>query len=142
MLTETLVLDAFAVLAWLQDEPGAQFMESLFLKTEQDHRSLLHLSIINAGEIYYRLRKTGQTQQAGAFHKTLLNDLLPIKLQPATDERVWKASSLKARYPLSYADAFAVGLAKELDAVIITLDPEILALPPDVCRRRPLMDED
>jgi len=40
------------------------------------------------------------------------------------EQRVLAAAHIKAHYPLSYADAFAVALAQELDATVVTGDPE------------------
>jgi len=34
------------------------------------------------------------------------------------------AAQIKTQYPISYADAFAVALAQELNAIIVTGDPE------------------
>lgn len=39
--------------------------------------------------------------------------------------RVRAAAHLKARHHISYADAFAVALAQELGATLVTGDPEI-----------------
>jgi ribonuclease VapC len=39
-----------------------------------------------------------------------------------------EASRLKARYPIAYADAFAIQLAREMDVPLVTGDPEIRAL--------------
>jgi predicted nucleic acid-binding protein len=41
--------------------------------------------------------------------------------------RVKAAASVKATGGLSYADAFAVSLAKEFEAPLLTGDPEIIA---------------
>ena len=38
--------------------------------------------------------------------------------------RVLAAAQIKTQYPISYADAFAVALAQELNATIVTGDPE------------------
>jgi len=39
-------------------------------------------------------------------------------------QRVLAAAHIKARYPVSYADAFAIALANELGATVVTGDPE------------------
>ena len=50
--------------------------------------------------------------------------LLPIQLAEVTMDRVLAAAQVKAQYPISYADAFAVALAQELNATIVTGDSE------------------
>jgi ribonuclease VapC len=39
-------------------------------------------------------------------------------------DRILAAAQIKAQYPISYADAFAVALAQELNAAIVTGDSE------------------
>jgi uncharacterized protein len=41
---------------------------------------------------------------------------------------ILSAATIKSKYKLSYADAFAVSLAQKIDGVIYTGDPEIVAL--------------
>jgi ribonuclease VapC len=45
---------------------------------------------------------------------------------------VFEAAHLKARYPISYADAFAAALAKRNGAHLMTGDPEFKAVEPEV----------
>lgn len=49
---------------------------------------------------------------------------LPFSPEDATWPRILAAAHVKARHPISYADAFAVALAQELEAVVVTGDPE------------------
>jgi hypothetical protein len=52
-----------------------------------------------------------------------------------------EAAELKALHPISYADAFAVATARAERAVLVTGDPEILALPKSIVRTRRLVRE-
>ncbi|MBI2203843.1 MAG: PIN domain-containing protein [Candidatus Rokubacteria bacterium] len=47
-----------------------------------------------------------------------------IALLPITRETVLAAAHVKARFALSYADAFAVVAARDHDATVLTGDPE------------------
>ncbi len=49
---------------------------------------------------------------------------LPFSPEDATWPRVLAAAHVKAHHPISYADAFAVALAQELEAAVVTGDPE------------------
>ncbi len=62
--------------------------------------------------------------------RSMLEDLrsFPIKFYEATEERILAAAWLKAEYSISYADAFAASLARELDAFLVTGDPEFKAI--------------
>ena len=124
------VLDAFALLAWLQGEPAAPSVRKV-LQEGEEGVCRVHMSVINAGEVYYRLQKTGHELLAEKNRRDLQRKKLPIKLEAAGDRMVWQAAKLKATFRLSYADAFAVGLSQELRALLLTCDPEILALPPE-----------
>ncbi len=50
---------------------------------------------------------------------------LSLTIVPATEEAVFNAARFKMSYTISYAGAFAVATADELDAVLMTGDPEI-----------------
>ncbi|RME35826.1 MAG: hypothetical protein D6793_06790, partial [Thermoflexia bacterium] len=46
------------------------------------------------------------------------------------------AARLKMRYAISYADAFAAVLAQELGAVLVSGDPELVALQGEISLER------
>jgi predicted nucleic acid-binding protein len=48
-----------------------------------------------------------------------------LTVVPATEQAVFAAVGFKMRYAISYADAFAVATAEDLDAVLVTGDPEL-----------------
>lgn len=121
------VVDTFAVLAWLQDEAGAAQMERL-MREAATGEARLEMSSINVGEVYYRLIKAGRAADAEQFLLRVMTRELPIVRVSATDARVDRATKLKAQHPISYADAFAVGLATEHGIPLVTNDPEIMHL--------------
>jgi ribonuclease VapC len=51
-------------------------------------------------------------------------DLLGIRVVDADRQLTFAAAHIKAGHALSYADAFAAALARSLNAVLITGDPE------------------
>lgn len=115
------LLDSFAVLAWIQDETGAQLVEDL-LYDSQDGRAQVILNMINLGEVYYRCAHL----QGLSFAKEILEKikLLPITIYPCPNDLVIEASEIKAEYPIAYADAFIVATAIRENARIVTGDPE------------------
>jgi ribonuclease VapC len=121
------VLDAYAILAWMQQEPCAQVVSNLFAQAEQEDIELF-LSCINAGEVYYRLYKTAGSKAANDFKEALLQHKFPLMLVSASNTRVWRVCGLKGQYRISYADAFAIELAIDKGGQLVTGDPEILAL--------------
>ena len=118
------VLDSFALLAYFQAEPGGPIVRDL-AEAANDEKTTLTMSLINVGELYdIACRRRGAKQA-----EEMLNDLrrLPITFYAVTEGRIMAAARLKAAHPLSYADAFAIALAQELNAPIVTGDPEFQA---------------
>lgn len=127
-MTETnhvYVLDSFAILAHFQAEAGGEKVLDLLTRATAGEISLA-MSMINIGEIIYLAsRKLGKTKA-----RRLLDDLrtFPIKFYEVTEERIFTAAWLKADVPMSYADAFAASLARELNATLVTGDVEFQRL--------------
>lgn len=122
-----LVLDAWAVLALLQrEEPAASHVRQL-LQDAQQEKLTLFMSVINLGEVFYRV---GKVSGADVAHETISEiHNLSLTVLPATNERVFAAAGLKMHYSISYADAFAAATAIELNASLATGDPELTNLP-------------
>jgi len=119
------LLDSFAILAWIQDEKGAQQVEDL-LYLAQDHKEELFVSIINLGEVFYRCARV----RTIPFARDILEKLrlLPIRIYPCPNDLVLEASEIKAKYPIAYADAFAAATALRESARIVTGDPDFKLL--------------
>lgn len=124
---ESYIFDAWAILAFLQqEEPAASRVKDLLQQAQDDVQTKLSMSVINLGEVFYILsRKRGDED---AKQTVAIMQKLSLSILPATDERVFMAAALKAAYPISYADAFAVAAATELEATLVTGDPEIIQL--------------
>jgi len=130
------VADAWAVLAYLRGEPGAAASVRRYLRRAQAGNLRLLMNLVNLGEVYYRMVQL--TGQAMADERLALIRALPIEIVPAKEAIVYEAARIKARHPVSYADAFAVATARLERAPVLTGDPEILALPASVVRVRRL----
>jgi predicted nucleic acid-binding protein len=119
----TKVLDSWALMAFLQDEPAAAEVEKLLLKAAEEKHKLL-LCVVNWGEIYYSIART--EGHAVAEQKTADLATLAIELVPVSDdlELVREAAKLKASKKMAYADCFAAALAKLRGVEVVTGDPE------------------
>ena len=102
------VLDSFAMIAYFEDEPGAdEVSEILDLLINQSAKAFM--SVINWGEIYYC---TVRVQGAEAGENVLAQfNKYPIQLVEAEQALTYEAAKLKARYKVAYADCFAAALA-------------------------------
>jgi len=118
---ERYVLDSFALLAYLQGEPGAERVESILTACGQD-AAAGWMSIVNYGEVLYITERGRGLQAAQRVVATV--DQLPINVTSADRRATFMAAHVKAHYAISYADAFAVALAHEVSGCIVTGDPE------------------
>ncbi len=125
-MSSRIVLDAWAIIALLQGEEPAAARVNQLLKQASSQETLLHISIINLGEVLYRVGKTRGETQAWETLEQLRQ--LPIEIVQATEENVLAAATFKMRHPVSYADAFAAAIALQYDATLATGDPELLRL--------------
>ena len=115
------VLDSSALLAYLGGEAGGVQVQAVLADADRGLAEA-YLSVINYGETVYIVeRERGVTATRRAIAAV---DQLPIIVLPADRELTFAAAHIKARYPISYADAFAVALAQDTDATILTGDPE------------------
>ncbi|MDR1232105.1 MAG: PIN domain-containing protein [Spirochaetaceae bacterium] len=119
------VLDACAMIAFLNKEAGAEIVAALIQKAEYNEISVCMTSI-QALEVYYdRIRVKGR-----GFADTFLQVLYAssVKIIPDvsfTNIRI--AGYLKTHYRLSLADAIVCAAAYSLSAALVTADHHELA---------------
>lgn len=116
-----IVFDSYAILKWIKGEAGKEKVISL-LEDSKNGKISSFICQINLGEVYYKIIRARSLKEAKKFLNTFV--LLPVKVLPITEDLVWKASEIKAKYSISYADCFVVATAMREDAVILTGDPE------------------
>jgi uncharacterized protein with PIN domain len=111
------VFDACAVIALLQAEAGASLASEL-LGAQQ--RCLLHA--INACEIYYDLYRRDGPEIADGLQEVLAG--YGFELIEEAPSSLWRtAGKLKAAWRrVSLADCFALALALETSATLVTTD--------------------
>lgn len=119
---ERYVLDSFAILAWLQGEPGTEVVVKL-LERAQAGGVELAMTVVNLGEVVYMTERKRSLRDAHLALATV--DSLPIKQDDVTRELALQAAHYKARYRMPFADAFAVACAKRRQAKLVTGDPEL-----------------
>lgn len=123
------VLDSYSLIAYIENEAGADTMVEIF-RVARDSGKALFLSVVNWGEIYYiTLREAGRER---ADDVARLISTLPIQLVPADLDLTKQAAEFKARHKISYADCFAAALAKLRKAELVTGDKEFKQVEGDV----------
>jgi ribonuclease VapC len=119
------ILDAHALMVFLEKEPGFEKIESLF-KSAAEKGDYLLITSVNLGEVFYIiLRECGE---AKAQEIEEIVQTLPIKVIDADWKLTREAAKLKAFKKMSYADCFAAALASMHKGELITGDPEFKAV--------------
>ena len=115
------VLDSYAMLAYFRNEEGREKVEQLLNDAVVDKHEL-YMTCINAGEVYYMAYRKDGADKAALVWKALQQ--FPIHITEIDLAFTHKAAHIKARFKLSFADAFAAALTISKKAVLITGDDE------------------
>lgn len=118
---KNMVLDSYAVLAFLFKEPGYEIVLSLFEKALESDKALL-IASPNWAEIRYMVQRKAGLARWREVRDKLLG--LPLEIVAADQELAEQAGEIKAAHRMSLADCFAAALAMEKKADIYTGDPE------------------
>jgi predicted nucleic acid-binding protein len=119
------VLDSWAVIAYLEDEPSGEQVEEL-IATAHEEQIPIYMSVVNVGEVWYTLAREVSEEEANAGVK-MLSDLR-IQFENVDWELTQEAARFKSQNKMSYADAFAAALAKVKKADLVTGDNEFKPL--------------
>jgi predicted nucleic acid-binding protein len=122
------VLDSYAILAFLFKEKGHEIVLNLLEKALEVNNKLL-LASPNWAEVRYMVeRKVGKARWAEVRARLIG---LPIDIIAADQELAETAGEIKAFHKMSLADCFAAALARMREAAICTGDPEFKTIEPE-----------
>lgn len=111
-------LDSWAVLAWLDgEEPAAEAVAQAVARERPA------MSWINLVEVHYRLAREHGGEEAD---RTLSELRSQITENLPGISAMRGAARIKAENPIALADCFAIALAAEEGATLLTGDPEIV----------------
>ena len=123
------ILDSFALMAFFNDEVGAEVVENLIYDAYDSDVKLL-MSVVNLGEVWYSISRTRSPDVAENFIQTIFR--MPIEIINADWQLTRQAALYKSRGNIAYADCFTAALAKLNDAEVVTGDKEFAILEDDV----------
>ncbi len=119
-MSEKFVLDACAMIAFLNDEEGAQKVEQLLSQGDRAPNTLF-IHEINLLEIYYGVYRDESKELAEQTYIKVRN--MPIKVGTGLRKNVFKeAGRLKAISKISLADSVALAEAKIRRIPLVTCD--------------------
>ena len=111
------LLDTSALMAWLEDEDGADRVEALLLNEP------VLIPFVALLEVYYiTLQERGESV-ATQRHKTLKRTPADV-LWEMDEPTLLIAARFKAGHRISFADAIVAGFAASRNAVLVHKDPE------------------
>jgi len=116
-----IVLDSWAVIAYLEGEPAAQKVADHIADAHEQNIPLF-ISVVNAGEVWYIIAREASVSDADRSITELRH--LGIEFVDADWTLAHEAGGFKSKHKMSFADCFAAALAKEKKALLITGDPE------------------
>jgi predicted nucleic acid-binding protein len=128
-LARVKVLDSWALLCYLEQEPGFEKIIELFEKAMESSKPLL-MCVVNWGEVYYQVARRFGDSKAQEIERLI--QTLPITLVEADKDLTREAARIKAIKRMAYADCFAVALARLRKAELYTGDPEFKAVEKDI----------
>ena len=121
MPKQNYLLDACAVLAFLNDEIGADIVCKLLDRAKQGEISL-SMNAANLIEVYYdRIRVVG-SENADSIIKDIRNTFPVLIIETLSSDIVREAACLKTTGKLSFADSILIATAKCIEATVVTCD--------------------
>jgi ribonuclease VapC len=119
------VLDSWAVIAYMGDEPSGQQIADL-IANAHDEGITVSMCVVNAGEVWYIVAREISEEEADNCIKELRD--LRIQFEDVNWELAQEAARFKSKNKMSYADCYAAALAKVRKADLVTGDTEFKAV--------------
>lgn len=124
-MTKKVVLDASAVLAYLQDESGSEKVEVVL----SEGKAIM--SAVNYAEVVGKLLESGLPESS----VKVVMDNLELQIEPLDDKQAWKTGMLRMgtrEFGLSLGDRACLALAHIKKLPIITADKQWDKLKSDI----------
>jgi len=120
MAGDIYILDACALIAYFNDEDGAENISQLFEEANLGQIDLI-ISVVNLCEVFYDRLKAKDAEIALDFFEDI--KLLPVSIcRNIGDDLIAEASKFKVEWKVSLADAFALGLARLMGGKLVSTD--------------------
>ena len=114
------VLDACALIALLQEEPGADKVATILNSADNGEAEIV-MHKVNFLEVYYDAYRSRGKEQANLMWTKF--EKLPVKINAEIPDEIFtEAGRLKASYKISFADSFALAQAIVSDGELLTSD--------------------
>ena len=115
------VLDTSALLTFIEDENGSEYIENLLLGAEREEE-VIYVSFISLAEVFYIIIQ--EKSESEALRRIKLIQSLAVKVIESNESLNLRAGKLKATNRISLADAFIAALCQEINGTLVHKDPE------------------
>jgi predicted nucleic acid-binding protein len=122
MKNEAYVFDTSALLAYIENEDGADIIENIILQVLNSEKDSIYISTVSMIETYYI-----SIQEQGikiAEERLRLIETLPFIQVSLTPNCTKIIGELKSAKSMSFADCCIAGLSKIKKAILVHKDPE------------------
>ncbi len=127
------VLDTSAILAYIEDEDGADIIEDLLIKAEQNDATIF-VAFVSLTEVMYITLQ--EKDEATAQARVDLIKSLSLTVEESSEPLNYRAARLKAKNRISLADAYIAALCQEQDGLLVRKDPEFDNLSSTISQHR------
>ena len=126
---EVIILDTSALLAYIEDEDGADYAEDLLIKAEHNEITV-YIAFVSLTEVMYITLQEKDEDTARA-RIDLIKSLHCI-IEESNENMNLAAARLKAKNRISLADAYIAALCQEQNGILVHKDPEFEKLSPAI----------
>ena len=123
------VLDASALMVYLEKEPGYEKVKDLFIRSAESDKEIL-MTAVNLGEVYYVLIKNHGLNEADEIMHLI--HTFPIEIVSIDLALSKQAAIFKVAKKLPFVDSFAAALAKLRKGELVTSDKDFKAVEGDI----------
>lgn len=127
--TEVFILDTSALLAYIEDEDGAEYAEELLIKAERNVITV-YIAFVSLTEVMY-ITLQEKDEDAARARVDLIKSLSCI-IEESSETLNFSAARLKAKNHISLADAYIAALCQERNGILVHKDPEFENLSPAI----------
>lgn len=124
---EIYVLDTSALLTYIEDEEGSEYVENLLVKAEKGD-IVIYVVFISLTEVFYiTMQERDETE---ALRRILLIQSLAVRVEESNEDLNFRAGKIKATNSISLADAYISALCQRYNGILVHKDPEFERLSP------------
>ena len=118
---ETYILDTSALLTYIEDEEGAEFVENLLIRAENGE-VVIYITFISLTEVLYISLQ--EKDESEAMRRMELIKSLEVKVEESNEDLNLRAGKLKAVNSISLADAYIAAVCQSHEGMLVHKDPE------------------